>query len=359
MMFQMCADGYGSRTIAKTLTDKGIFSRSNQPFNDSTVRRIIRNPLFKGTHIMNKAHFDFNTKTKTRNKEEDWIWKEDAVPPIVEEALWEKANVEMDRKTRINHSAENMKQKRGIKVGNHPLSGKIICGECGGVFWRTRYKRASGEQVINWCCCEYVRNGRRTPDPHRTPKSIKVRAKNRGCDNVHLNHQSLEEVLLEVANAVFTHKEELMMQAVDILTAVFRDEDDSKVEALEVELQQIGDKRSKLLDKYLEDAIAEGIYRKKDAELAEKMNQIELAIQKEERKRREYRNIDERIQILQEEMRRIIDSEVALHFVYEHITSIQVLEKEFWIQYDMLPATRVEITKINYHKRVFSVCVLR
>jgi predicted nucleic acid-binding Zn-ribbon protein len=106
--------------------------------------------------------------------------------------------------------------------------------------------------------------------------------------------------------------------------------DTSKIDALKIELEQLNEKRDKLLDKYLEDAIAETVYKKKDAELESQIQQLELSIQAEEQKQCEYQTIDERMQILQEEIEHILNDELALHFIYEHILSIRVFEKELY-----------------------------
>lgn len=356
LMFQMCADGFGSRSIAKTLTNRGIFSRSGNPFNDSTIRRIIRNPLFKGTAVMNREHFDFNTKRSIRNDEDKWIYKENGVPAIVDEELWEKANAEMDRKTKVNHSAENMSKKRGVKIGNHPLSSKMICGECGSVFWRTRYKKSNGAQVINWCCCEYVRNGRRTPDPHRTTKALKIKAENRGCDNIHINNDMLEEVLSDVAEHFYKNKENLLDKAVSILRNVLQSTDDNKLNILQDELSVSKEKRTKLLDKYLDDIIDEDVYKSKDAELAKQIMKLESDINIEKLRQNEFKGIDSRINSIQQEIGCIINDELALNFIYQHISSIKVFADRLVIDYDIFPQTTVQITKINYRKTIFSVC---
>ncbi len=355
LMFQMCADGYGSRSIAKTLTNKGVFSRSGKPFNDSTIRRIIRNPLFKGTYVMNKKHYDFNTKQNVYNDEDQWIYKENGVPAIVDEELWGKANAEMDRKTRINHSEENMKQKRGIKIGDHPLSGKIICGVCGSTFWRTRYKKANGDHVVNWCCCEYVRNGRKTPDPHRTVKFLKVKTKDRGCDNIHLNNDDIESLLMEIASQFYQDKDDLLDMAVHILRDIFQGKDDELLFKLNASMNTVTAKREKLLDRYLDGIIAEDVYKSKDADLEEQAAKIQKEINAELTREYELQNIDARINNIKQELENIINKDLAFHFICQHLCSIDVYPDRLLITYDIFPQTEVKISKINYRRTTFSV----
>lgn len=356
LMFQLCADGCGSRTVAKVLTRNHIFSRSGQPFNDSTIRRIIRNPLFKGTAIMNKKHFDFNTKRNIYNNETEWIYKDNAVPPIVSEELWENANREMDKRTRINRSAEIMGEKRGLKIGDHPLSSKIICNECGGVYWRTRYRHRDGGQVINWCCCEYVRNGRKTPSPYRRNYKMKIRIEGRGCDNIHINNNDLEAILEEVANQFYGRKDSLISDAVRILSASVENPNMNKLRKLKEERDILQEKRAKLLDKYLDDSIARDIYQSKDAEILAQATELEKQILYEEKEQSKIQSLDVRIEALRTEIGRIVNEEFAFQFLCRHITKVYVSPDKMLIQYDTFPDTNIHIEALNYRKKRYSIC---
>ena len=67
-MFEYSARGIGTRTIAKILANNGCLSRTGKLFSDTTITGIIRNPLYKGTAVMNKVHYDFNIKKLTLNE---------------------------------------------------------------------------------------------------------------------------------------------------------------------------------------------------------------------------------------------------------------------------------------------------
>ena len=51
-MYQLCATGLGSRRISQVLREEGIRKRNGSPFSDSDIRRMIRNPINKGTVVM-------------------------------------------------------------------------------------------------------------------------------------------------------------------------------------------------------------------------------------------------------------------------------------------------------------------
>lgn len=61
-MYELCAGGLGSRCIARILREDGVQKRNGSFFTDSDIRRMIRNPVNKGTVVMNRKHYDFDTR---------------------------------------------------------------------------------------------------------------------------------------------------------------------------------------------------------------------------------------------------------------------------------------------------------
>ena len=119
-MYTLCAAGYGSRTISTILKNEGVTNRNGKPFTASSILRIIRNPLNKGTVVMNKKHFEFDTKRVLRVPEaEQYVYK-NKVPAIVSEELWELANANIDsradKKALANNQARIGKNKGKSRV---------------------------------------------------------------------------------------------------------------------------------------------------------------------------------------------------------------------------------------------------
>lgn len=353
-MFELCADGYGTRSISKSLANEGIFSRTGAPFIHSTIGRIIRNPLYKGTVIMNKLHYDFNSKQIIHNDKNDWVYKENAVPPIVDDEIWEKANKQMDNNLRKNFNDECPK-RCGVKKGNYPLSSKIVCGYCGSTFWRRYYKRTSGEYVVTWSCSNYVVSGRKTTKSYRENQT-KIKSKNGGCDNIILNNDNLENILKEVANNLYQDKDNLLLKTISILTEVLEDKDDKQINSLKSSLESITSKREKLLDKYLDGVIMEDVYKNKDKDLLEQAKRIENDINLELLKKENYESIDLRISKMEKEIKSIVSEELALNFIYRHLKNITVYLDKLIVAYDIFPPTIIKVNKLNYRKTVFSVC---
>ncbi len=350
LMFELCVSGYGTRTIAKMLTNKGLFSRSGKAFSEGTIRKIIRNPLFKGTVIMNKVHYDFNKKKSIHNDVAEWIFKENAVPPIVDNETWQKANDIMDTRSQINYSKEFGNRVRGLKKGSTLLSSKIICGECGSTFWRTRYKRADGAMVINWTCSEYAKNGRKTPSTIYPASKKQIVTTNLGCDNIHINEENLNEVLLTLSKKLYKDKDNLFNQAFKILNEIISGECQNSIEEIQAKLNTVLKKREDLLDKYLDGIIEEEIYKKKDNSLLEESERLKQKINEETLRISKIESKEERLKIIRNEIKEIVNDDLALDFIQRHIKNLIIYPDKIIVKYDVFPESTVKIEKINYRK---------
>ena len=100
-IYEMAAQNNGPRTIAKMLQDNGYYNHEGNKIAEQTVRRIVRNPLYKGTAVMNILHKNFETKKTERNNKDKWIYHDNIVPAIVSEELWNKANKLMDARSDV------------------------------------------------------------------------------------------------------------------------------------------------------------------------------------------------------------------------------------------------------------------
>lgn len=79
-IYQLFADGFGGRVVARILRDEGIRNRNGKTLSENTIRDIVKNPLYKGVAVMNKEHFDFEAKKTIKNPESEWIYREGIVP---------------------------------------------------------------------------------------------------------------------------------------------------------------------------------------------------------------------------------------------------------------------------------------
>lgn len=157
-IFKLSANGYGTHSIAAILYQNGYRNRNGNMLSPSRIRNMLRNPVYKGTVVQNRQHFDFESKQVVKNRQSEWIVHKDAVPAIVEPDLFEKANQGLDSRKRGNN--RKMICGKDTNPGNFSLSGKISCGICGSPFYRTVRRKKDG-QAVEWKCSNYLLNGRK------------------------------------------------------------------------------------------------------------------------------------------------------------------------------------------------------
>lgn len=137
----------GVRAIADTLTERGIPTKTNQNvWLPATVLKILKNEKYCGDLTQRKTVIsDYLTHKKTVNRDETaLICLTDHHEPIIEKALWEAAQAERKRRSSFAPPSSGHGSR-------YPLSGKISCSKCGGVFTCRTRKRSTGSTYRTWC----------------------------------------------------------------------------------------------------------------------------------------------------------------------------------------------------------------
>lgn len=345
-------NNYGTRTIAKIIEDKGYKNRDGNRISAQTIRKILRNPLYKGTAVMNIRHMDFETKRTIRNPEEDWIYHEDLVPAIVTKEIWEEVNQKMDERSQTIGCEDFKKRIIGSKKNTYPLSSKLVCGLCGSVYYRAVRKLAKGHKVY-WCCHTYLLRGRKNKN-NRTPhgaREEKYIVPNTGCENIHLKEVDMENLLYDIAKHIYNKpNEELVEEVMKILNQVILENVDTleKEKQLKNELVKVKNNREVLLDKFLDGVIAEDIYKIKEHKLLESVNTIENELAKIQSKKTSLLNRQERLDKIREEAKNIADRDLSIKNLMEHIVKIEVYPQELKVVFDIFEDMKICVNRVNY-----------
>lgn len=360
-IYEMAIQNYGSRTIAKMLQDHGYYNRNGNKIAEQTVRRIIRNPLYKGTVVMNVFHKNFETKRTERNSKDKWIYHDNLVPAIVSEEIWEKANKLMDKRS-STVITEGFKTKIiGSKKNITPLTSKIECGLCGSVFWRST-SVAGKKPKVYWNCKEYVQRGRKTKNA-RSPKGEKMSRydiADSGCDNIHIKETDMDNIIFELAQKIYTKsKDDIFTIATSILKQIINDtsELEKQEKELEDELRKIKSSREAMLDKYLDEKIEDDIYRLKDNKLKEKMMKIEEEINLLHTKKDTISDKENRISELEKEIKTITDFDLSVNNIKKHIEKIVVYPDYIMFYFDVFDTVKVVINRVNYKRTEYNICL--
>ncbi len=163
-IFEMRASGLSPHKIADKLNEDKIPNPSKYSFDKygivgkrnhfnlwafCAVNSILRNPTYLG-HMAQQRWSSISYKNHKRYKkdESEWIVVKNTHEPIITQELWDKVR-EVEKSV-----AQGRKTKRGY---THPLSGFLICADCGGKM-KLNYINRDGKLYFN--CGNHLRLGK-------------------------------------------------------------------------------------------------------------------------------------------------------------------------------------------------------
>lgn len=149
-IFSEILSGKGAQKIAKVLNDRMIPTKRNSKWISKTIIDMVRNEKYVGDALFQKYYTDDNFNRRRNKGECNQYFATNHHDPIVSRETFEAAQAVIDQ-----HCKEYGLEKNNSKYQNrYPFSGKIICGQCGGVFKRRTH--ATGRHRIAWCCSTHI-----------------------------------------------------------------------------------------------------------------------------------------------------------------------------------------------------------
>jgi hypothetical protein len=173
-IFEMRAQGISPKHIADVFNAEGILipsdyesqrtgkppsRKSNHFWCKDNIKRMLANPTYLGDLVQLKTTtLSYKNRKTIKRDEEDWVVIPNTHEPIINRELWEKCR-EIEASV-----AQGKRNKQGVTL---PLSGLMICAECG-------YKMKSGTNNTtngskknpriyfrqNYNCGNYIRSGK-------------------------------------------------------------------------------------------------------------------------------------------------------------------------------------------------------
>lgn len=253
--------GYGSGKIAEILTSENTPTcKRIKKWSSTLILRILKNEKYVGDLIQQKRiTSDYLTHSIVVN-EEDKLYFRDHHEPIVARAIWDKAQQIISDK-RNNTSADSLGRSN-----RYWCSGKVRCGICGNtcvtktkkaIYGTIRIYRCAGHAEHSFCegnsCCN-----RSYIDERILLSCMRVVAKNLS--------PSISIVLKDIRDAYEYSRR--------------RNDSADKLSELYKKINNLEQKKKKLLDLLIEDVISKEDYQRSVAELSCKTSGIKLDIDK-------------------------------------------------------------------------------
>lgn len=262
LIFELYSQNNGVRKIIKKLDELGIKNQNGNHFSPTTIKRMIRQPKYKGTLISGVTKKDFITKKTAFTDDDDWIVHEGIIPAIVSEDLWEKANALYDKKSKLVKK-EDKEKIYGYFSGEYVFSGKIVCMKCGKTYWHSAYQNTKRYTDI-WQCQTYRSLGKKN-----------------GCFNTTLQTSALYEIIRDIIFDVWEHKNEVYeIIELSLKSAISQHNPQYNNEAsmLTNQIKKTMVRKDNLLNAFLDGDIDKVTYNRKKLDFEEELSKLQLEL---------------------------------------------------------------------------------
>lgn len=250
-IFESYAVGKGFRAIANQLNREGYKTKKGNTFSHDSIREIITNPVYVGTVRYNR--FEGWSEKRRRGKNSNPILTEGKHEAIIERDLWDKAQALFVQKSKACprvYDSENL------------LTGLIRCPECGTpmVISRSHYQLKDGTKIAQryYSCSTFKAKG----------SSV--------CHANSVRADYAEDYVMSHIKKVLNHPKMLA----DIVAAVNKKRISGtstlaqELIAIATNLEQLANKKRKILDVYELDGMDRDTLSRRLEELAEETSRL-------------------------------------------------------------------------------------
>ena len=233
-LFEIYSTGeMGFYKISEYFKDKGYKGKNGNPISSQSLRRIIRNPKYKGYYRTGTVKVvDYKLHKAQKMPKDEWQIFEckENIPAIVSEELWNKCNNILEK--RANNCLDKVKNKEVFK-NRYTFSGLIFCKDHK-EGTKPSFNRISGKKRSNkiaWACSKYITHGLKE------------------CESPIIEESELIEIFKVVLNKFLSNKEEIISDLLNKYKKYnFEKDYNTETTKLENEIKSIQNKKDKLLE---------------------------------------------------------------------------------------------------------------
>ena len=172
MIYELYDQGFGIMAIISKLNEKGLSTRSNKPFNRSSIDGVLRNTKYIGYYM----------------------WQDIKVPcpRIISDKLF----LSVQEKLKSKH------RRKGVVVTSYPLTGKLFCGKCGSSMKSDAGTSRDGSKHLYYVCNNRRRNHKcdLSPLPKNTLEKIVLNKTLEILDNQKIIDEIIKQILEQQKN---------------------------------------------------------------------------------------------------------------------------------------------------------------
>lgn len=169
-VFRAYLDGAGSSRIAARLRETNTPRRLGGTWTGNHVVEMLTNEKYTGDALLQKTFVeDHLTKKQRRNTGQlDQYYAENTHPAIIDRETFERAQAILAQRREMI----NIRKPTTVR---YPLSGKVVCGNCGAHY--NRRTRSTGRNSIpryTWQCVTYSSKGKRYCPASQIPEETLI-----------------------------------------------------------------------------------------------------------------------------------------------------------------------------------------
>ena len=284
-LFEIYSRGeMGFYKISEYFRQKGYTGKNGTPISSQTLRRIIRNPKYKGYYRTGTVKVvDYKLHKAQKMPKEEWQVFEckENIPAIVSEELWEKCNNILEKKSQ---SILNRVENKDVFKSRYAFSGLIFCKEHEGEEYMPGFNRISGSKRSNkpaWACSKYITHGLKQ------------------CESPIIQESELIDILKVVLNKFLSNKEEIVEDLLNKYKKYnFTKDFDSDISNTENDINVIQAKKDKLLELTIKNLLSDEEFYKRNEELNKE-------IQKQQEKIKDLKEEKENLSSIEDNMKQI------------------------------------------------------
>lgn len=252
LIYRLFLYGKSPSAIATYLTDEGILTPSGKAvWRASVVESILTNEKYKGDAILQKKFtVDFLTKKQKVNEGEvAQYYVTNSHPAIIEPEIFDLVQYELKRR----------KEDGRWTSCAHPFSGKIFCGECGGVYGSKVWHSNTPYRCVVWQCNE----------------------KHRGqhCTTPHFTEREMQAAFLAAFNQVLDERDEIIAAYQDVMEALTDTADlDTERSQLQNELEVTEELIRKAINENAHNALDQQAYQQRYNDLCQRYEKAQARL---------------------------------------------------------------------------------
>ena len=279
-LFTTYASGsIGLKKIGEELAKQGYLNSKGQPYSQTTLAKFLTNPRYKGYYTARLTEVeDYKThKKKKVPKEKQIIYKDERIPALVSEELWDKANLLHEKRKKLP-SRHILNTEEHLK--KYKYSCKLYCKDCGAVFIRNGGSNRANNPV--WACKTYKTDGvSKCASPNIKESYLDKIFIDLFSDFIKNKKQYISLVLNEYKNIIETHN-------IDI-----------DIEDIDSQITNIEKQKDKLLDLSIKGIIDDFEFKKRNDKfnvelfnLKKQLDEHSQNTQEEEKLKKKFENIE-------------------------------------------------------------------